>query len=79
MEYKAILPNGGSEAAGIMKLFFFGFSTVKPPPIPPLLDAAAAAAEIPKTEFFGELFGGKPEAKEEEEAEPLLPKNEGSL
>jgi hypothetical protein len=65
-----------------MKLFFFGFSTVKPPPIPPLLDAAAAA-EIPKTEFFGELFGEKPEAEEEEEEEeeeePLLPKNEGSL
>jgi hypothetical protein len=65
-----------------MKLFFFGFSTVKSPPIPPLLDAAAA--EIPKTEFFGELFGEKPEAKEEEEEEeeeeePLLPKNEGSL
>jgi hypothetical protein len=58
-----------------MKLFFFGFSTVKSPPIPPLLDAAGAA-EIPKTEFFGELFGEKPEAKEEE---PLLPKNEGSL
>jgi len=76
VEYKGILPNGGSEAAGIMKLFFFGFSTVKPPPIPPLLDAAAA--EIPKTEFFGELFEDKPEAKEEEE-EPLQPKNEGSL